>query len=148
MSAMDDRLEKRVFGEVDIIVFSCFLGLCALLGIGTGCMDMRSKSGKGISSEEVAMGGRSIWKLWPATQSFLHSAVALPFMMGIPGEVYTFGVTFVLIVLGYVVGAPFYTHLIMTRLHNLKISNMYEVSECTTYFISSVSQLFFYNIFF
>ncbi|ELT94706.1 hypothetical protein CAPTEDRAFT_209367 [Capitella teleta] len=114
---MDDRLEKRVMSTVDFYVFGCFLGFCALIGIVRGCMEMRVRRTEGLGSEKVAMGGRTRWSLWQAAQSFLHGAVALPFLIGIPGEIYCFGIIFMIIIIGYVIGAPFFIHIILTRLH-------------------------------
>jgi Na+/proline symporter len=123
----DHRLGDKKFGEADVIVFACILSFCALLGIARGCMETRERRKKGVASHNLAMGGRSRWTLWTAAQSFLHGAVALPFLLGIPGEVYCFGVIFMIIIIGFIIGAPFFIHVVLVRLHKLRIKNIYEV---------------------
>ena len=114
----DDR-----FSAVDYVVFSVMLLISALIGIWYGC----GPGGKQKTTAEYLLGDRQL-KNWPVAISLLGSYVSAIYILGLPGEIYTYGTQFYVVILSYVLICAAVSTVYIPMFRRIKITSVNEVS--------------------
>lgn len=91
MANVDDR-----FGVVDYVVFSIMMLISALIGIWYGC----GPGGKQKTTAEYLLGDRKM-SFWPVAISLLVSYLSAITLLGVPSEIYTYGVQYYVLIVSY-----------------------------------------------
>ena len=118
-------VEER-FSVVDYVVFSVMLLLSALIGIWYGC----GPGGKQITTAEYLLGDRQM-KSWPIAISILVSFLSAISLLGLPGEIYTYGTQFYVVILSYVLICAATSTVYIPMFRRIKITSVNEVREST-----------------
>ena len=116
--AIDDR-----FSAVDYVVFSVMLLISALIGVWYGC----GPGGKQKTTAEYFLGDRQM-KNWPVAISILVSYLAAIFILGISGEIYTYGTQFYVIIFSYILIFTAVSTVYIPMFRRIKITSVNEVS--------------------
>ena len=116
--AVDDQ-----FSAVDYVVFSIMLSISALIGVWYGC----GPGGKQKTTAEYLLGDRQM-KNWPVAISMLVSFLSAITILGIPGEIYTFGTQFSVVIFSYVLVYAAVTTVYIPMFRRIKITSVNEVS--------------------
>jgi len=74
--------------------------------------------------------GCFLFVVWPASLSVMASCLAAPFVLGVPAEIYAYGIDFAALVIGYMIGVPIVTHIFFNRFYTMDITSVYEVGTC------------------
>lgn len=115
------KMENKVLGYVDYIVFGLSLVISLLIGI------YYSRSGgKQRSVEEYLMGNRRITCL-PVALSLLVTFQSGISLLGLPVEIYYYGTQIYMGVIGLVIGYTIVAAFIVPVLYPLQITSVYEV---------------------
>ncbi|KAL9955467.1 hypothetical protein ACROYT_G036795 [Oculina patagonica] len=115
----DDR-----FSVVDYVVFSIMLLISALIGIWYGC----GPGGKQKTTAEYLLGDRRM-KSWPVAVSILVSFLSAITLLGLPGEIYTYGTQFYLVVVSYVLICAATSTVYIPMFRRIKIISVNEYLE-------------------
>lgn len=118
----DDR-----FSVVDYVVFSIMLMISALIGIWYGC----GPGGKQKTTAEYLLGDRRM-KSWPVAISILVSFLSAITLLGLPGEIYTYGTQFYVVLVSYVLICATTSTVYIPMFRRIKITS---VNEVTTPFL-------------
>ena len=122
MSDIDNIISNlQRFTWPDYLVFIAMFVLCILIGIYFGFMK------KSMGESDYLMGGRNMLVL-PIALSLVASFISGITLLGLPTEVYSYGIQYIyvslgVISMGFVMGI-FY----LPVFHNLSITSTYEVS--------------------
>ena len=119
--AVDER-----FSVVDYVVFSVMLLLSALIGIWYGCRP----GGRQNSTAEYLLGNRQM-KSWPIAISILVSFLSAISLLGLPGEIYTYGTQFYVVILSYVLVCAATSTVYIPMFRRIKITSVNEVRKST-----------------
>ena len=119
-------VDKR-FSVVDYVVFSVMLLLSALIGIWYGC-----GGGKQITTAEYLLGDRQM-KSWPIAISILVSFLSAISLLGLPGEIYTYGTQFYVVILSYVLTCAATSIVYIPMFRRIKITSVNEVRKSTAF---------------
>lgn len=109
------------FGLIDYVVFTAMFLLCIFIGIYFGFFK------KSLSESDYLMGGRNM-KIIPISMSLVASFISGITLLGLPTEVYSYGIQYLyvslgVIAMGFVMGI-FY----LPVFHGLNITSTYEVN--------------------
>ena len=115
------------FSVVDYVVFSVMLLLSALIGIWYGC-----GGGKQITTAEYLLGDRQM-KSWPIAISILVSFLSAISLLGLPGEIYTYGTQFYVVILSYVLTCAATSTVYIPMFRRIKITSVNEVRKSTAF---------------
>jgi len=116
--AVDQR-----FSVVDYVVFAVMLLLSALIGIWYGC----GPGGRQNTTAEYLLGDRQM-KSWPIAISILVSFLSAISLLGLPGEIYTYGTQFYVVILSYVLVCIAVSTVYIPMFRRIKITSVNEVS--------------------
>jgi len=116
--AVDQR-----FSVVDYVVFAVMLLLSALIGIWYGC----GPGGRQNTTAEYLLGDRQM-KSWPIAISILVSFLSAISLLGLPGEIYTYGTQFYVVILSYVLVCAAVSTVYIPMFRRIKIISVNEVS--------------------
>ena len=105
----------------DYVVFVSILVISVLIGIFHGCLGNRNKS-----STDYLLGGRRMNWL-PVALSIIVTFTSAILYVGIPAEVYIYGVSIVLIGVGMFIAMIITVILFVPLLYPLKLTSTYEV---------------------
>ena len=117
--AVDER-----FSVVDYVVFSVMLLLSALIGIWHGCRP----GGRQNTTAEYLLGDRQM-KSWPIAISILVSFLSAISLLGLPGEIYTYGTQFYLVILSYVLVCTATSTVYIPMFRRIRITSVNEVRD-------------------
>ena len=115
--AVDER-----FSAVDYVVFSIMLLISALIGVWYGC----GPGGKQTTAE-YHLGDRQM-KNWPVAISILVSSLSAITILGIPGEIYTYGTQFSVVIFSYVLVYAAVCTVYIPMFRRIKITSVNEVN--------------------
>ena len=121
--AVDER-----FSVVDYVVFSVMLLLSALIGIWYGC----GPGGRQNTTAEYLLGNRQM-KSWPIAISILVSFLSAISLLGLPGEIYTYGTQFYVVILSYVLVCAATSTVYIPMFRRIKITSVNEVRKSTSF---------------
>ncbi|GJQ70266.1 hypothetical protein Trydic_g22707 [Trypoxylus dichotomus] len=110
------------FNWVDYFVFSTMLMLCIVIGIYYGFV--RSTS----SSQDYLVGGRTM-KTFPISMSLIASFISGISLLGIPTEVYIYGIQYIYIGFGLLLMGVVMHTVYLPVFHGLQITSTYEYLE-------------------
>ena len=111
------------FGVVDYVVFAAMLLVSAAIGIFYGCL-----GGKQKTTKEYLLGDRNMLT-WPVAFSLMASFLSAITLLGVPAEVYTFGIQYVVLVFfSYLLLLSVVHVLYVPMIHRVRITSAYEVS--------------------
>jgi len=141
--AVDDR-----FSAVDYVVFSIMLLISALIGVWYGC----GPGGKQKTTAEYLLGDRQM-KKWPVAISLLVSFLSAITILGLPGEIYTYGTQFYVVILSYVLVCAAVSTVYIPMFRRIKILSVNEYLErrfslgmrmvgCFSFIVASTLYLF------
>ena len=112
----DDR-----FSVGDYVVFSIVLLISALIGIWHAC-----KGGKQKSTAEYLLANRRL-NFWPVSISILVSFLSAITLLGLPGEIYSYGTQFYLTMIGYVIICSVVSTVFVPMFRRINITCVHEV---------------------
>ncbi|XP_055375312.1 sodium-coupled monocarboxylate transporter 1 [Condylostylus longicornis] len=124
MTEIDDIVSHmQRFSWPDYLVFTLMLFMCILIGIYFGFMQSKS-----MDEDDYLMGGRTMM-VFPISLSLIASFISGITLLGLPTEVYSYGIQYVyvaggVIFMGFVMGI-FY----LPVFHDLNITSTYEYLE-------------------
>lgn len=110
-----------MFGVWDWVVFAATLGVSAGIGVYHAVT-----GGKQKTTNEFLMGDRKIG-LFPVAISILVSFQSAILILGVPAEIYTYGIQYYLFVIGFTIGGMLAVILFVPLFYPLKLTSMYEV---------------------
>lgn len=122
MSDIDNIIaELQRFTWPDYFVFIAMFVLCILIGIYFGFMK------KSIGESDYLMGGRNMLVL-PIALSLVASFISGITLLGLPTEIYSYGIQYIYIALGVIAMGFAMAIFYLPVFHNLSITSTYEVS--------------------
>ena len=107
---------------LDYLVFSAVLVISAGIGIFNGCFGNKQQT-----VAEYLLGGRRMRWL-PVGLSIIVTFQSAIMYLGIPAEIYTHGLSFILYPVGKALSVVIVTMLFVPLLYPLKLTSVYEVS--------------------
>lgn len=127
MSDIDNIIaELQRFTWPDYIVFIAMFVLCIFIGIYFGFMK------KSVSESDYLMGGRNMLVL-PIALSLVASFISGITLLGLPTEVYSYGIQYIYVALGVIAMGFVMGVFYLPVFHNLSITSTYEVSKFSNY---------------
>lgn len=118
---MIEMAENR-FSAVDYVVFSIMLMISALIGLWYGCRPGKKQK----TTEEYLLGDRQM-KSWPVAISVLVSFLSALYLMGLPGEIYTNGTQFYVLIFGYILICTTTSTVFIPMYRRINITSVFEV---------------------
>lgn len=123
MSDIDNIIaELQRFSWLDYIVFIAMFVLCIFIGIYFGFMK------KSMGESDYLMGGRNMLVL-PIALSLVASFVSGITLLGLPTEVYSYGIQYIYVALGVIAMGFVMGIFYLPVFHGLSITSTYEVSD-------------------
>ncbi|KAF5277767.1 hypothetical protein FQR65_LT03747 [Abscondita terminalis] len=110
------------FGWPDYTVFILMLMICVVIGVYFGFVDSSE------TAQDYLMGGRTM-KTFPIAMSLIASFISGISLLGIPTEVYVYGIQYLYILGGVVLMALVFQTVYLPIFHNLHITSTYEYLE-------------------
>ena len=107
----------------DYVVFALTLMLSVFIGLYYYFTGNRQKS-----NQEYLLGGKQM-NVWVVSVSLMASFMSAITLLGVPAEIYSFGVIFVLINVSYAFGTPISAHFFLPVFYRLNITSAYEYLE-------------------
>ncbi|XP_029719933.1 sodium-coupled monocarboxylate transporter 1 [Aedes albopictus] len=124
MGQLEDIVEHmRRFSWPDYLVFVSMLFLCILIGIYFGFMQRKPST-----ESEYLMGGRTML-VFPIALSLIASFISGITLLGLPTEVYSFGIQYVYVSLGVITMGFVMGFIYLPVFHKLNITSTYEYLE-------------------
>ncbi|XP_055538986.1 sodium-coupled monocarboxylate transporter 1 [Wyeomyia smithii] len=124
MGDLEDIVEHmRRFSWPDYLVFVMMLFLCILIGIYFGFMQRKPST-----EVEYLMGGRTML-VFPIALSLIASFISGITLLGLPTEVYSFGIQYVYVALGVAAMGIVMGYIYLPVFHKLNITSTYEYLE-------------------
>ncbi|XP_053695096.1 sodium-coupled monocarboxylate transporter 1 [Sabethes cyaneus] len=124
MGELEDIVEHmRRFSWPDYLVFVTMLFLCILIGIYFGFMQRKPST-----EVEYLMGGRTML-VFPIALSLIASFISGITLLGLPTEVYSFGIQYVYVALGVATMGLVMGYIYLPVFHKLNITSTYEYLE-------------------
>ena len=124
MNELEDIvLHLQRFSWPDYLVFVMMLLLCIMIGIYFGFM----KGHKSNSETEYLMGGRNMM-VFPVALSLIASFISGITLLGLPTEVYSFGIQYVYVCFGVITMGFVMGFIYLPVFQKLNIFSTYEVS--------------------
>lgn len=114
---------KAVLGIVDYIIFALMLVISASIGVY-----FRFAGGKQKTTEEFLLAGKDMGIL-PVAFSLMASFLSAITVIGIPAEMYKFGIHLALLNVGFVIGTVLSSYLFVPVFFNMQASTAYEYLE-------------------
>lgn len=119
---MDSPVVRR-FGATDYAVFAVMLFVSAAIGVFYGCT-----GNKQSTTSEFLFGEKSL-KILPVSISVLATFLSAISLLGVPAEVYQFGIQYWMVNIAYCLMLPVTAHLYMPVFYKLQVSSIYEYLE-------------------
>ncbi|KAK3914621.1 Sodium-coupled monocarboxylate transporter 1 [Frankliniella fusca] len=116
--ALGEALQR--FSWPDYLVFVAMLALCALIGVYFGYLAPGAHD-----EDEYLMGGRQM-KTLPISLSLVASYISGITLLGMPTEVYVYGIQFLYGLLGMAAALSFFAWAILPIFHDLRIMTLYQ----------------------
>ncbi|KAB0797656.1 hypothetical protein PPYR_08649 [Photinus pyralis] len=110
------------FGWPDYLVFVLMLMICVIIGFYFGFI--RSSE----NEQDYLMGGRNM-KVFPVAMSLIASFISGISLLGIPTEIYVYGIQYLYISGGVILMAVIFQTIYLPVFHNLQITSTYEYLE-------------------
>ena len=126
---MSEEMADDRFSVGDYVVFSIVLLISALIGIWHAC-----KGGKQKTTAEYLLANRRL-SFWPVSISILVSFLSAITLLGLPGEIYSYGTQFYLTIIGYVFVCSAVSTVFVPMFRRINITCVNEVTTTTTSFI-------------
>lgn len=121
---MTDRNENT-FSVYDYLVFAAMLLVSSIIGIYFAC------GGKQKSTKEYLMAGRDMsW--FPIFVSLLASYLSAITLLGVPSEVYTYGIQYIVLILSYFILVGVGAYIFLPMFYHLQVVSSNEVSNSST----------------
>lgn len=118
---MTDRNENT-FSVYDYLVFAAMLLVSSIIGIYFAC------GGKQKSTKEYLMAGRDMsW--FPIFVSLLASYLSAITLLGVPSEVYTYGIQYIVLILSYFILVGVGAYIFLPMFYHLQVVSSNEYLE-------------------
>ncbi|KAG4065705.1 hypothetical protein HA402_012383 [Bradysia odoriphaga] len=118
----DVIMNLQRFSWPDYLVLVLMLFLCILIGIYFGIKQ------KSTSENEYLMGGRTM-SIFPVAMSLVASFISGITLLGLPTEIYSFGIQYVYVIGGVIAMGIVMGYVFLPVFHDLKITSTYEYLE-------------------
>ncbi|XP_037051954.1 sodium-coupled monocarboxylate transporter 1 [Bradysia coprophila] len=118
----DVIMNLQRFSWPDYLVLVLMLFLCILIGIYFGIKQ------KSTSENEYLMGGRTM-SIFPVAMSLVASFISGITLLGLPTEIYSFGIQYVYVIGGVIAMGVVMGYVFLPVFHDLKITSTYEYLE-------------------
>ena len=123
-------MAENEFSAVDYVVFGCMLLISSAIGV------YHAYGGKQSSTKEYLMAGKGMG-LFPITVSLLVSYLSAVTLLGVPSEIYTYGVQYCVLLFSYfilcttaaVIYAPVFCRLEITSAHEVAFTFEYHMFQ-------------------
>lgn len=123
MSEVDSIISQlQHFTWPDYVVFVAMFILCIFIGIYFGFME------KSLGESDYLMGGRNMLCL-PIALSLVASFISGITLLGLPTEVYSYGIQYLYVSLGVIAMGFIMSIYYLPVFHDLNITSTYEVSR-------------------
>ncbi|XP_031626477.1 sodium-coupled monocarboxylate transporter 1 [Contarinia nasturtii] len=123
----DVKISMQKFGTPDYLVFLVMLVICALIGIYFGFFEKKS-SKKCDEESDYLVGGRQM-KVIPITMSLIASYISGITLLGIPTEIYVYGIQYMFIIFGLILTGIAMTYIYLPVFHDLQLTSTYHYLE-------------------
>ncbi|KAK9869592.1 hypothetical protein WA026_003342 [Henosepilachna vigintioctopunctata] len=110
------------FDWQDYVSFVIMLLLCVVVGLYFGCV----KSSE--NAQEYLMGGRTM-NVFPVALSLLASYISGISLLGIPTEIYVYGIQYMYILIGVFIMAVIFQNIYLPVFHDLNLISTYQYHE-------------------
>ncbi|CAH0558329.1 unnamed protein product [Brassicogethes aeneus] len=110
------------FGWPDYIMFMLMLMICMGIGLYFGCVHTAS------TAQDYLVGGRSM-KVFPVAMSLIASWVSGISLLGIPTEIYVYGIQYLYICIAFILCALVLSNVFLPVFHELSLTSIYEYHE-------------------
>ncbi|XP_045470959.1 sodium-coupled monocarboxylate transporter 1-like isoform X2 [Harmonia axyridis] len=117
IGAAMQRFDWQDYGSFVVMLF-----LCVLVGFYFGFIKTSE------NAQEYLMGGRNM-QIFPVAMSLLASYISGISMLGIPTEVYVYGIQYLYIIGGLFIMAFVFQYIYLPVFHNLNLTSTYEYHE-------------------
>ena len=121
-------MAKASFSIPDYIVFSLMMAVSAGIGLWYGC----GPGGKQKTTKEYLLADRQM-KIWPVAISLLVSYLSAITLLGVPSEIYTYGVQFYLSALGFILSCGISALVFVPMFRRMNITCVNEVGDTEDY---------------
>lgn len=115
------EIEKAVLGTVDYIIFAFMLLISAGIGVY-----FRFSGGKQKTTEEYLLAGQDM-SILPVAFSLMASFLSAITVIGVPSEMYKFGIHLAYLNLGFAIGTVLSAYLSLPVFFEMQASTAYEV---------------------
>lgn len=122
MAEIDDILANlQRFSWPDYLVFIAMFVFCLMIGIYFGFMK------KAVSEDDYLVGGRNM-SVFPIALSLVASFVSGITLLGLPTEVYSYGIQYIYVMIGIILMGVVMSVFYLPVFRLLNITSTYEVS--------------------
>ena len=111
------------FSIADYVVFACMLLVSSAIGV------YHAYGGKQSSTKEYLMAGKGM-SCFPIFVSLLASYLSAITLLGVPSEIYTYGVQYVVLILSYFILCTCAAVIYAPVFYRLNLTSAHEVSHC------------------
>ena len=117
------------FSVADYVVFACMLLVSSAIGV------YHAYGGKQSSTKEYLMAGKGM-SCFPIFVSLLASYLSAITLLGVPSEIYTYGVQYVVLILSYFILCTCAAVIYAPIFYRLNLTSAHEVSYCLHFALS------------
>ncbi|CAH1108785.1 unnamed protein product [Psylliodes chrysocephalus] len=110
------------FGIIDYIMFAFMLGICLIVGLFFGLFK------KNKNSQEYLVGSRNM-PVIPIAMSLIATWVSGISLLGIPTEIYVYGIQYAYIIIGFLVTTFIFKSIYLPVFQGLKLTSTYEYHQ-------------------
>ncbi|XP_019874461.2 sodium-coupled monocarboxylate transporter 1-like isoform X2 [Aethina tumida] len=122
LGVADVGAAMQKFGWVDYVMFMCMLLMCMGIGLYYGLLHTSN------TAQDYLIGGRAM-KVFPVAMSLIASWVSGISLLGIPTEIYVYGVQYLYITGGFIISAIIFSYVFLPVFHGLSLTSIYEYQE-------------------
>lgn len=123
------EVEKTLLGTIDYIIFAFMLFVSAGIGVY-----FRFSGGKQKTTEEYLLAGQNM-SILPVAFSLMASFLSAITVIGVPAEMYKFGIHMAYLNIGFVFGTLLSSYLSLPVYFDMQVSTVYQVSTIMIYYV-------------
>lgn len=132
------EVEKILLGTIDYIIFAFMLLVSAGIGVY-----FRFSGGKQKTTEEYLLAGQNM-SILPVAFSLMASFLSAITVIGVPAEMYKFGIHMAYLNIGFVFGTVLSSYLSLPVYFDMQVTTVYQVSTVMIYYVSKTFCCFYY----
>ncbi|XP_057665819.1 sodium-coupled monocarboxylate transporter 1-like [Diorhabda carinulata] len=122
LGVLDVGRAMQRFGIVDYVIFLLMLSMCLIVGLSFGIF------GKNQNSQDYLVGGRNM-KILPIAMSLIATWVSGISLLGIPTEIYVYGIQYTYIIIGFLLTTLVFGTVYLPVFQQLQLTSTYEYHQ-------------------